>query len=182
MGRPKPLLPFGGSPMVARVVETVLAAGGIAPVIVVTGHQRGAVESALAALPVECVYNADYEHGEMLSSVQAGARALAPRAGAVLLALADQPAIEVATVRALVGAWRESGAPIVVPLHNGRRGHPVVISSALFPEMLELGPHETLKSLMLRHKSLIREVALADDAVVTDVDTPADYERALLSK
>lgn len=178
MGRPKVLLPFGDTPMLVRVVETILEAG-VSPVVVVTGHGRESVESALAGLPVECVFNADYEHGEMLSSVQAGVRAVAARADSMLLALADQPGVEAATIRALVSTWSESEATVVVPLYDGKRGHPVVISSALFPELLELGENETLKTLMLRYQSSTRAVDLPDPAVVADVDTPADYERAL---
>ena len=113
MGRPKPLLPLGAVPMVVRVVETLFAAGGLEPLVVVTGHGREHVEAALSLLPVEFFHNPDYERGEMLSSVQAGIRAVAGRAGAVVLALADQPAVTPEIVAALVDAWRESGAPLV---------------------------------------------------------------------
>jgi len=75
MGQFKPLLPLGGAPMLARVVESIQSVGGIGPVVVVTGHQSERVRSALADLDVRFAYNEAYEQGEMLSSVQAGVRA-----------------------------------------------------------------------------------------------------------
>jgi molybdenum cofactor cytidylyltransferase len=179
MGRPKPLLPLGTAPMVTRVVETLFAAGGVAPVVVVTGHERRRVEAALSHLPVEFVHNPDYERGEMLSSVRAGVRTVLGRADAVVLALADQPAVTPEIVRSLADAWRESAAPLVAPLHDGRHGHPIVIAAELFPELLELGLRDTLKSLVRRHESRRLEVPTADAAVLADVDTPEQYEAAL---
>jgi len=179
MGRPKPLLPLGAAPMVVRVVETLFAAGGIAPVVVVTGHERQHVERALSILPVEFVHNPDYSAGEMLSSVQAGVRAVRGRVDAILLALADQPAVTPEIVGALVEAWRESGAPLVAPLHDGRHGHPIVIGAELFTELLDLEPHHTLNTLVRRHEARRLEVPVADAAVLADVDTPEQYEAAV---
>jgi molybdenum cofactor cytidylyltransferase len=179
MGRPKTLLPFGAAPMVRRVVETLFAAGGVTPVVVVTGHERMLVEAAVSILPVELVHNPHYEHGEMLSSVQAGVGAVVGRADAVVLALADQPAVTPAIVRSLIDAWRESGAPLAAPLHDGRHGHPIVIAADLLPEILDLGPQDTLKTLVRRHESRRLDVPVADPAVLADVDTPEDYTSAL---
>ena len=179
MGRPKALLPFGPAPMVARVVESLASADCVSPIVVVTGHERERVVAVLAAHDVVHVFNAQYETGEMLSSIQAGVRAVGSRAGAVVLALADQPGVEAATVRSLVGAWRETGAAIVSPLYAGRTGHPVLISSLLFDEILQLGAGESLKTLMLRHADEIVKLDVTDPAVVVDVDTPTDYQEAL---
>ena len=165
--------------MIARVVETIIAAGGVWPLVVVTGHERERVMSALPVQPVEFVHNADFERGEMLSSVQVGVRAVAGRAGAALLALADQPAVTPEIVRSLVNAWRESAAPLVAPLHDGRHGHPVVIAAELFAELLDLRPLDTLNTLVRRHESRRLEVPVADAAVLADVDTPEQYEAVL---
>jgi molybdenum cofactor cytidylyltransferase len=180
MGRFKPLLPFGGRPMVARVVESLAESGGVGPVLVVTGHRSGEVEGAVGRQPVRFVFNGDYAVGEMLSSVQAGVRALPKGAAAFVLALGDQPAVRPATIRLLVEAWAGSRAPVVVPTYAGRTGHPVVIASACGPEILALGgPGQTLKSLMHRRASQTVEVPTDDPAVLADVDTPQDYQEAL---
>ena len=180
MGRFKPLLPFGGRPMVARVVESLVEAACVGPIQVVTGHRSGEVEGAVGRRSVRFVYNSEYAVGEMLSSVQAGVRALPSDAAAFVLALGDQPAVRPATVRMLVEARARSKAPVVVPTYAGRTGHPVVIASACVPDILTLdGPGQTLKSLMHRRADETVEVATDDPAVLADVDTPEDYQEAL---
>src|SRR5690606_16062661 len=49
----------------------------------------------------------------------------------------DHPAVAPATVRALVDAARASGAPVTLPVHQGRRGHPAVFARPVFPELLD---------------------------------------------
>lgn len=177
MGRFKPLLPFGGVPMVAAVVESLTA---VAPAVyVVTGHRRDDVAAALAGRPVRFIHNADYAGGEMVSSVQAGVRALPAGVGAFVLALADQPAVSPVTIRCLIDAWRRTRAAVVSPLYHGKRGHPVVIPSQYIPDILNLTPGETLKSFMERRAADILEIPVHDPAVRADVDTPEDYEHAL---
>jgi len=180
MGAHKPLLPFGAEPMVARVVDAVRAAGA-AYVAVVTGHRCDDVAAALAGRDVLLVHNPHYRDGEMLSSAQAGVRAVARCCDAALLALGDQPAIEPATIASLIAAWRPTSAAIVAPVYDGRGGHPVLISSRLFDELLRLDAAESLKTLMRRHIDQTLKLEVNDPGVLTDVDTPADYERALRS-
>ena len=125
------------------------------------------------------VHNADYRAGEMLSSAQAGLRSVAGRCDAALIALGDQPSIEPKTARFLIDAGRETGAAIISPVYAGRGGHPILVRSHLFDEILSLNAGDTLKTLMRRHADHVLKVDVDDPAVVADVDTPADYERAL---
>lgn len=186
MGRLKPLLPFGDKPMLARVSEN-LAAAGAAPVIVVTGHAAPDIVAALRASgsrdanggDLLCAHNADYAAGGMLSSVQTGVRALPEDAEAFLLALGDQPMVRPATLRALLRARRETGAPIVRPVHGGRRGHPVLFDARCAPDILALPAGATLKTYVTQRRAEAVEVAVDDAAVLADVDTPEDYQRAL---
>ena len=181
MGRFKPLLPFGGLPMVVCVAES-LSAAGVSPVLVVTGHRRNEVAAAVESFgggDVWLVHNPDFERGEMLSSVRAGVGELPPGAAAFVLALADQPAVEPETIQLLCDTWRRTGAPIVRPCHDGRHGHPILFSSECIPEILALTPGETLKSLVRRRADAIVDVPVADPAVVADVDTPEDYQQVL---
>src|SRR5437867_1049798 len=70
MGSFKPLLPFGDRPLIWRVVQSVIESNAVDYILVVTGHQSGDVEAALAGLPVQFVHNPEYELGGMLSSIQ----------------------------------------------------------------------------------------------------------------
>lgn len=179
MGRLKPLLPFGDKPMLARVVENLVAAQEIAPLIVVTGHAASAITAALSGYPVTFAHNENYAMGGMLSSVQVGVRALPSNASAFFLVLGDQPTVRPATLQTLLEVWRETAAPIVLPTHNGRRGHPVLFSSRCASEILALPTDATLKACVMRHVAETIQVPVPDESILADVDTPADYERAL---
>jgi len=76
MGRLKLLLPYGEYTVIEQVVS-VLLSSPVDEVLVVTGHERAAVEAALARWPVRTVFNPDYAVGEMLSSAQVGLRSMA---------------------------------------------------------------------------------------------------------
>ncbi len=56
----KLLLPIGGTTLIARTVDTVLASQA-AQAIVVLGHQAERVRAALAGREVTFVYNADFQ-------------------------------------------------------------------------------------------------------------------------
>ena len=86
------------------------------------------------ALP-SVVFNADYEKG-MITSLQAGIRALPWDTSGALLFLVDHPLVESTTIEAMI----QHLAPnrIVVPVFEGRRGHPVLFASEVLQEILDL--------------------------------------------
>src|SRR5690606_17073505 len=96
LGRPKALVELAGERLAERGVRTLREAG-CAPVLVVTGAARVAVAGA------EAVHNPDWASG-MGSSLRAGLDALPAGAGAVVVALADQPLVTAAAVRRLIAA------------------------------------------------------------------------------
>jgi molybdenum cofactor cytidylyltransferase len=61
---------------------------------------------------------------------------------------------------------------IVVPVHRGRRGNPVLWPAALFGEMLQLEGDVGAKRLIGAHADRVRDVDLGSDAIFTDIDTP----------
>ena len=108
------------------------------------------------------------------SSVQAGLAALAPDADAALLALVDMPLVGAATVAALLDAWRSAptGTEVVVPVHDGRRGHPIVLARALFARIAALGPDQPLREVVRAARAL--DVPVPDPGVLIDFDRPED--------
>jgi molybdenum cofactor cytidylyltransferase len=178
MGAFKPLLPLGGKPMIVHVLETLAAVERITSIAVVTGHEARRLGEALLDRPVILIHNAAYASGEMLSSVQAGFGALPAKTEAVVLALGDQPAVRAETVRKLIDVWLETRPPLALPVYRGKRGHPLLISTALRAEILALGAGESLKTVVHRHLKEAVQIEVEDAAVAADVDTPEDYARA----
>jgi len=188
MGRPKALLPLGGLPMIVRVVAPIRSLQSIHPIVVVTGHQAEQVIGAMDGCDVEFVHNQDYEAGGMLSSVKTGCRAVANRCDSFFLVLGDQPLVTTQTYRLLcrdMGLWPmpsglhgpEARVTITQPTFQGQRGHPILLSSDCIPQILALPDDATLKTFTQRIDA--REIAVHDPAVLSDIDTPLDYDRAV---
>ena len=169
MGRDKALLPYAGTTFLERLIRLFTA--HVSPVVVVLGHNADRIA---ASLPPEdaarVVLNPDYRRGQF-SSLQTGLRAL-PADSAALVTLVDHPAVAESTVLAILA---HSTAPLVIPRHGERRGHPILLSRRLIDELLALPPDATAKQVVHAHLPEAVLLDVADPGVLRDVDTPADY-------
>jgi molybdenum cofactor cytidylyltransferase len=161
--------------VLSHVLTTVLACP-VADVVLVLGAQAEAIQRSINVQDDRAHYviNNDVASG-MLSSVQVGLGALDQGCDAFLLVLGDQPFMEVAVIQALIAGY-EPGA-ILVPTHNGRRGHPPLICCSYRAEIAQLGPDGGLRGLFQNHPERVRLVPMAEPSIHVDLDTPADYER-----
>ncbi|HEX8130732.1 MAG TPA: nucleotidyltransferase family protein [Pyrinomonadaceae bacterium] len=184
MGAFKPLLPFGTQTVVETCVNNLLAAG-VCEVVVVLGHRAEEVRARLSHLPVRFALNAE-AGSEMGVSIARGVEALAAGedsacetvAGAVLIALADQPATAAGEIEEVIAAHRRTGALLVVPEWQGRGGHPVLVSLGLRASLLNLDEAGGLRALFEQHAGEVLRLPVASPFVARDMDTWEDY-RAL---
>ncbi len=181
MGRPKLLLPWGASTIVGSLVAALRAAG-VSPIVLVAAPGDEALQAWARAEGLVVGVNPMPERG-MLSTIQAGLAALGgadelARTGEPLLVSpADLPELRPETVTELLRRQAAAGAPLAVPVHQGKRGHPLAIAAALIPEIETLDPGVGLRELLDRHAGEVLEVAVDDPGAVSDVDTPEDYRR-----
>lgn len=179
--RNKLLLHVAGEPLVRRSARVLMEAS-VGEVVVVVGHEAGRVGAALAGLPLRQVLNAAYPTG-MTSSIQAGVRAAAPEATGLLLLPADLPLLTGADVDRVVDAFearhREDPQCIVVPVHAGQRGHPLIFSGAYRAALLAHPEPDGCRGLLRAHRNHVREVSMPADHIYCDVDTPAAYARLI---
>lgn len=175
MGQLKQLLPLGGRAAIEWIAEVV--GRRLDQTVVVLGHRAADIAPVLAAYPVRWVVNAGYQTG-MLSSVQCGLRAV-DRAADYLICLGDQPRLSGAVVEQVLQARNQISAGIIVPIANGKRGHPVLIRNAYRAEILALPLDVGLNAVTRGHPADTCELPVAEAAILTDMDTPADYQREL---
>ena len=176
MGSPKINLPWGRRTVLGQVVGTLLEAG-LDEIILVTGaHPVVGVDEFLKQ-GVKLAYNPDYASGEMLSSFQVGLKSAAVESQAALLALGDQPQMELAVVREVLRAYTASRPRILIPSCRMRRGHPGVVSRELWGEVLSMKPPATLREFLNAHANEIAYLNVTTETVIQDLDTPEDYER-----
>jgi molybdenum cofactor cytidylyltransferase len=178
MGRPKMLLPWGDTTVLGKVVATFRAAG-LEDIVVVTGSARPQVE-ALFGRSVRFAFNPDFARGEMLGSVQAGLQSLGEETRAALIALGDQPQVELETIETIRETFGRTGAPLLVPSYQMRRGHPWLVAREFWGEILQMRAPESPRDFLNRHAESIRYLNVETPSVIQDLDTPEDYERGLI--
>ncbi len=175
MGRSKQILPWRDTTMIGAVVRR-LQASGLSEIVVVTGAEKESVEAALRAAPVRFAFNPDFESSEMARSLQVGLQTLPENCLAALVVLADQPQMEPETSRAVIQRWRETLAPVVAPIYQGQRGHPLLFDRSTWADLFRL-PAEANPREFLRAAGRIERVEVTTDSILRDIDTPDDYAR-----
>ncbi len=177
MGTPKQLLPFGGATLIEQVVRTLTRSRLGKEVVVVLGYRAMDIVKRISGLPVRLAYNPDPE-GDMLSSIRCGLAYIEPDQ-AIMIALGDQPLVTTGIVNRLIGEYEGRPEGMVLPVHDGKRGHPMILSPAYREEILFEAMPGGLKSLRDRHSGSVRAVPVDTDAVLVDLDYRSDYEEAL---
>ena len=158
MGTPKALVPWPpGSPDALPLLRFQLQQlAGFRDVVVVTGAES--LEHQVFEAPARRVHNPDWASGRS-SSLEVGARALPDDAAWLLIAAIDQPLVP-EVIDALLAA---PGDGPHIPIHAGRRGHPVLLPGRL------LGSLRTVSTWPEGLRSLVR----SEDPTLVPVDTPA---------
>ena len=165
-----------GKPMLARVVDNLLAAP-LRPVVVVLGHRAAEMEAALGARAAERVITPDWETG-LAASLRAGIAALPGHTRAAIVCLGDMPLVTARVTARLIEAYDpDEGRLIVAPSFEGQLGNPVLWDRRFFAEMMTLTGDRGARALLDRHAEHVAVVAFDDDAVLRDIDTPDELSR-----
>ena len=170
----KMLLPFKGKTIVETVVDNALNATG--NVVVVLGSHKNEISEKLNGRNISLTINENYLQG-MLSSVVCGFRNLPEMVEAIMLFLGDQPQVPSEAAEMVISNWEKSGIGIVIPIYQGKRGHPVLIETRYKNEIENLDPEKGLRQLMEIRKNDILEVDCPFPEILRDIDTPEEYEK-----
>jgi CTP:molybdopterin cytidylyltransferase MocA len=168
--------------------------------LVVTGHRAPEVAALAESFGLKTVHNAGFTQG-MASSILTGLEAAAD--GPVMILPVDAALVSPQSILAVIGLFRsltpkDQDAALIIPTHKGRCGHPPLLGPNLRKKILELKPtnlrvflsglldpswvsryQEGLAPLDPPTNGPIRFVERPDVGVLTDIDTPTDYEASL---
>jgi molybdenum cofactor cytidylyltransferase len=163
----KPSFDMDGKPLLVRSIESMR--GICERIIVVGGCRFGEIEELLKTIPeIVLVRNDDYKKG-MFSSVQVGVRML--KGHDFFLLPGDQPLIKKETFQAMAATKAE----IVVPRHEGKKGHPVLFRASCIPEILALPETEILRNY-IHAKEDVFILDVDDPGIHLDADTEEDLK------
>ena len=175
MGRPKALIPDGNGEetWLSRVVAACRE-GGCDPVLVVAGEDADAVGAEASRAGARVVENGAWARGRS-TSIKAALPHLPAGARGLVLFPVDHPLAGSGVVAALREA--QAGSPegqVFLPVHGGRRGHPVLLAAALFPALAALGDDEPLRTVIHAPGRRIVEVPVEDEGILRNLDRPED--------
>ena len=115
----------------------------------------------------------------MADSLVAGIRfasSFYPQPHGYIVALADMPFVQSATIRQIEMRLLQ-GAGIVVPRHQGQRGNPVGFSAKFTDDLLRLSGDQGARVLFEKYQSDIEYIDTDDAGILMDIDTPEDLLR-----
>jgi CTP:molybdopterin cytidylyltransferase MocA len=170
-GSAKALAPLRGRPVLQHVLD-VAAAIDFGEVVVVLGHDAGAIERQLLWRDERRVRNPDPDAG-LSSSLRVGLASLGPASQAALILLGDQPLVRVEVVERLLAESVSEARPIAVPRYRDGGGrNPLLIHRAAWPLVREARADRGLGPVVRDHPDLVVEVDV--EGSNPDVDTPDD--------
>ena len=180
MGRPKALLPIDGIRFVEKIVDS-LRSTRVGKTIVVLGHNAEEMRQKIGDIPATLVVNNDYKKGQLSSLVAAINEIESWKSSGeidgILVHLVDHPYISAPLVDSMIARFYQSKKLIVVPRYRGRRGHPVIFSRSLFPELLNAPLEQGAKTVVHAHRDATLEIDTDDEGVSIDIDTPEEYRQ-----
>lgn len=138
-------------------------------VVAVLRPNQTILSAQLSALGAECLVCADADAG-MAASLKHAVRATTESAG-WLVALADMPFVKPDSIRTLLQAL-QGGADIVVPVHQGRRGHPVAFANKYQTQLLALTGDVGARSIL--QTMPVTEIEVDDPGIHQDIDVAED--------
>ena len=176
MGTPKQLLPWGKTIILQQVIDNATASH-LDKVLLVIGAHADEIESKITvSSKIMIVVNDDFKEG-MSSSVKCGVKNAPAGAEAFMLLLGDQPFISPAIIDRVLDEYRKSKRGIVIPVYDKKRGHPVIFDAKYKQELLAIADGGA-KAVVNNHLHDILEVPLEAPEILTDIDTPQDYQKA----
>lgn len=173
---PKQLARLGGRPLASYALA---ALESVLPdrvwTVVGAAHQQ-ILPALLPRRPVMC---ADWQAG-LSRSLQAGLAALPADATGVLVALADQPALDAAAYRALAEDFAQHGQPVCA-CADDYLGVPAIFPRADFTALAQLTGDRGARPLLLQCQREGRLRSLWLPAALRDVDTPDQLQALLIN-
>ena len=165
-------LPLGEKKLLQQVIDEMKEL--CSRVIVVAGYKKEKIIRLTQGYSnLEVVFNPNYKKG-MFTSVKEGVKHV--KSQWFFLTPGDYPLLSKAIYQKLLDARGESGPCVFIPVCNGGKGHPILVKSDLVKELLEEPDDSNLRKFINRKG--FAPVEVDDDAILLDIDTMADYQRA----
>jgi len=173
------MLPWGTTTVLDHLIRQWTDAGATQIALVRAAEDEALDKERLrAGTFTDSIINPAPERG-MFSSIQCAAQWSGWKAAVThwIIALGDQPHLQLGTLKRLVEAARNEAPAVWQPARSGRPRHPVVLPKSAF-ERVRTSMVSDLKEFLNSAPEVRRTVEINDPGLDLDIDTPDDYERA----
>jgi molybdate transport repressor ModE-like protein len=172
------MLPIGKTTAIRRIIITLQRAG-VGPIVVITGDQGEDVEKHISKMRVICLRNEEYASSQMFDSICMGLNYIEDLCDRVLIMPVKVPMLLSETIENIM----KSTAPAACPVYNGKRGHPVMLTTEWIPRLLAYRGEFGLRSF-LREPEIYRELEelqVKDQGIIIAVETDEDCKKVMES-
>jgi len=174
MGKLKPLLRFNDKTFLEQIIS-VLKLSDVDRITVVLGPEAETIKESVDLTGANIVINKNYKKGQ-LSSLLAAIKKMPQQTDAILVCLVDNPFITEQVVNKIICKFKETNNPIIVPVFNKKRGHPVLFSRSLFNELTNAPQEQGARYVLYSNEEKILEVETSESGILIGIDTPDDYK------
>jgi molybdenum cofactor cytidylyltransferase len=151
-------------------------------ITIVVGYQKIEIMNLInnlassSHIPITFCENINYKTGGMSSSIIKGLKSVI-KSEAVLITPADIPFIPIPVINTLINHYRRCIPKIIIPTCDNRKGHPILISSDLYPEVLSISEElRGLKEITTKYRDLIDYLSFEEKGIIRDIDTKEDLQ------
>jgi molybdenum cofactor cytidylyltransferase len=173
MGKSKPLLRFNDKTFLEQIIST-LRISDLDRITIVLGAKAEMIKNSIDLSGTNIVINKDYQKGQ-LSSLLAAIEDTPQETDAILVCLVDNPFITKEVINKIIAKFRETNNPIIVPVFNGKRGHPTLFSRSLFSELVNAPKEQGARYVLHSNPEKVLELETSESTILTGIDTPQDY-------
>lgn len=170
----KPLLRFGEITAVERVIN-IYQKAGVEQIILVMGYSAEHLKPYLKNTSVQGIVNEHFDQG-MYTSIVKGLTLLDDASAAFFIHPVDIPLVREQSIRQLRAFFETSDKGIVYPSFMAKRGHPPLIHRRYRQLIMDNDQEGGLKKLLETCSADAVDLPLADEAILMDMDTQADYQ------
>ena len=172
MGCSKQLLPLGDKPVIRWCIDSLMESG-LEDIFVVLGPNGQKIADTIKNLPVNVVWNADPE-SDMAGSIKTGLSHLHDTHSGILVCLVDHPLVSGETINAIIATQKIYPDKIIIPTHEGRKGHPTLFPRLVIEELSSVSPL-TLRDIIHKDPKRVSLVNVQDEGVLINMNTPDDH-------
>lgn len=174
IGQAKALLQYKQRSFLENILINLNTAG-INDVFIVLGQEFEQIKKLLSSkYPYTFIHNRHPENGP-LSSFRLALEKMPPDTTGCLLVLVDHPLVSSETYRKLKSLGEQITGAILIPVYQGKKGHPVYFDKKFFPEFFNCPLNEGARYVVRRNQEAIQKFETEDKGVIADIDTREDF-------